>query len=67
MSGKCVMILSTGILDSILKFSLKSKKYMCLELISIGWIRICMPWIPILIRILQNYGDLTLSGSSNIG
>jgi hypothetical protein len=64
MSGKCVMILS--ILDSILKFSLKSKNYMCLELISIGWIRIGMPWIPILIRILQNYADLTLSGSGNI-
>ncbi len=31
MSGKCVMSLS--ILDSILKFSLKSKKYMCVELI----------------------------------
>jgi hypothetical protein len=59
------MILS--ILDSILKFSLKSEKYMCLELISIGRIRIGMPWIPILIRILQNYGDLTLSGSGNIG
>jgi hypothetical protein len=65
MRGKCVMILS--ILDSILKFTLKSKKYMCLELISIGWIRIGMPWIPILIQILQNYGDLTLSGSGNIG
>jgi len=65
MSGKCVMILS--ILDSILKFSLKSKKYICLELISMGWIRIGMPWKPILIRILQNYGDLTLSGSGNIG
>ena len=65
MTGKCVMILS--ILDSILKFSLKSKNYMCLELISIGWIRIGMPWKPILIRILQNYGDLTLSGSGNIG
>ena len=63
MSGKCVMILS--ILDSILKFSLKSKNYMCLELRSIGWIRIGMPWIPI--QILQNYGDLTLSGSGNIG
>jgi hypothetical protein len=55
------------ILDSILKFSMKSKNYMCLELISMGWIRISMPWIPILIRILQNYGDLTQSGSGNIG
>jgi hypothetical protein len=62
MSGKCVMILS--IFDSILKFSWKSKKYKCLELILIGWIRIGMTWIPILIRILQNYADLTLSGSN---
>ena len=34
MSGKCVMILI--ILDSILKFSLKSEKYMCLELVGSG-------------------------------
>jgi hypothetical protein len=34
MSGKCVMILI--ILDSILKFSLKSEKYMCWELAGSG-------------------------------
>jgi hypothetical protein len=64
MSGKCVMILS--ILDSILKFSRKSKKIHVLG-IDFDWLdRIGMPWIPILIRILQNYADLTLSGSGNI-
>ena len=64
MSGKCVMILS--ILDSILKFSWKSKK----NSFAWNWYRLAGSGSACpgyhLIRTLQNYADLTLSGSGNI-